>query len=363
MLEDKLLANRYQLIEQIDSGGTAYIYKALDIKNNRIVAIKMLKPEYAADSDFVDRFKKEVSASLRLKHANIIRSYDAGKDGDKYYIAMDFIDGKTLKHIININEPLNIKFVVNLAKKICLALEYAHVKGFIHRDIKPQNIMIDKDGEPYIADFGIAKKINSGEISQGGEEVVGSVHYFSPEQARGEYMDKRTDIYSLGIVIYEMLTGKVPFDGESSVEIALMHVNNAIPDVTSENPQVPKSLEKIIKKAASKNKENRYKSAFAMYEDLMRCMEEPDGEYIKLQEDSAEAQEEKYTELKSHKVIKIIVLCSVATVALLTFVVVFFNAAFMNTNADISVPNVVNKIRGRSNRRNRSKPSCSGSNI
>ena len=340
-MEDKLLANRYQLIEQIDSGGTSYIYKALDVKNNRIVAIKMLKPEYSDDSQFVERFKKEVSASLRLKHANIIRSYDAGKDGDKYYIAMDFIDGRTLKHIISINEPLNIKFVVNIAKKICLALEYAHVKGFIHRDIKPQNIMIDKDGEPYIADFGIAKKVNGGEAQK--EGVVGSVHYFSPEQAKGEDIDKRTDIYSLGIVIYEMLTGKVPYDGESSVEIALMHINNQIPDVTLENDQVPKSLEKIIKKATSKSKENRYKSAFAMYEDLMRCMDEPDGDYIKLAEEGDEPQSEKSKQVKSHKLIKIIVLSSVAIVAALTIIVVFFNAAFMDTNANIPVPNVVNK--------------------
>ncbi|HBU13174.1 MAG TPA: Stk1 family PASTA domain-containing Ser/Thr kinase [Clostridiales bacterium] len=286
----RLLAGRYRLLEQIDSGGTSNIYRAHDEMTDTIVAVKILKPELTDNEEFVTRFKKEVQASLKLRHANIIRAYDAGLDDGNYYIVMELIEGKTLKHLININGPLPIKYVVNITKKLALALEYAHAKGFIHRDIKPHNVLIDMSGEPYIADFGIARNVEQNTITMEEDNVMGSVHYFSPEQARGERADKRSDLYSLGIMLYEMLAGRVPFDGDTSVAIALRHLNEPMPDVTLAAPGVPESIKKIILKAAQKDKHFRYKSAFAMYEDLQRCLTEPDGEYVKYTESKRAAQ-------------------------------------------------------------------------
>jgi len=280
--QQRLLAGRYRLVEQIDSGGTAYIYRAVDEKSGETVAVKMLKEELTDNPEFIQRFKKEVQASLKLRHANIIRAYDAGKDGESYYIVMELIEGKTLKQLINMNGALPLKYVVSVTKKLCLALEYAHVKGFVHRDIKPHNVMIGHDGEPYIADFGIAHDMTQNTtISEDEGNVIGSVHYFSPEQAQGERVDKRTDIYSLGIMMFEMLTGRVPFDADTSVAIALRHISEPLPDIGED---VPESVRRIIEKAAQKDKHFRYKSAFNMYEDLQRCLAEPDGEYVKWSE-------------------------------------------------------------------------------
>ena len=344
MIGGIMLANRYQLLELVDTGGSSYIYKALDTKNNAVVAAKVLKPELMSDPVFVERFKKEVQAALRLKHANIIRSYDAGLDKDNYFIIMDFINGKTLKHIITINKPLPVKFVVNIAKKICLALEYAHVKGFVHRDIKPHNIMIDMEGEPFLTDFGIAEKISQGSAGIAQENVMGSVHYFSPEQARGEKMDKRTDLYSLGIVLYEMLISKVPFDGETSVEIALQHLNQPMPEIIDKTGDIPPSLNKIIQKATQKDKDLRYKSAFSMYEDLNRCLTERDGGYIKLQK-SAPVQnqrEEAIVKPKASKGIRTILLGSIAVMAVIVILLLVFNMNFGKDSGYVPAPDIVN---------------------
>lgn len=281
---DNLLAGRYRLIEKIASGGSAHIYRAIDERTNQVVAVKILKEELTKNLEFVQRFKKEVQAALKLRHANIIRAYDAGLDGDRYYIVMELINGSTLKNLITRDGPLPVRYVVAVAKKLCLALEYAHVKGFIHRDIKPHNVMIDENGEPYIADFGIARNTASNTITDEESAVMGSVHYFSPEQAKGERVDKRTDIYSLGILIYEMLTGAVPFDADSSVAIALKHINEPTPDILAGHPDLPPSLNRIVQKATQKDKHFRYKTAFNMYEDLTRALGEPDGEYVKYTE-------------------------------------------------------------------------------
>lgn len=281
---DALLAGRYRLVDMIASGGSAYVYRAVDERTRQTVAVKVLKPEFTSDSEFILRFKKEVQASLKLHHANIIRAYDAGLDNGRYYIVMELIDGGTLKTLIQERGPLDERYVVSVAKKLCLALEYAHVKGFIHRDIKPHNVMIDQDGEPYIADFGIARNIASNTITADENSVMGSVHYFSPEQARGERVDKRTDIYSLGILLYEMLTGAVPFDADSSIAIALKHINEPLPDLHRSIPNVAESLNRILQKATQKDKHFRYKTPFSMYEDLMRALSETDGDYVKYTE-------------------------------------------------------------------------------
>ncbi len=344
MLEGVLLANRYTLTELVDTGGSAFIYKAVDTKNNAVVAAKVLKPELADNMEFIDRFKKEVQVALRLKHANIICAFDAGMDGNQYYIIMDFIDGKTLKHIININKALPVKFVASVAKKLCLALEYAHVKGFIHRDIKPHNILIDMEGEPYIADFGIAKKItqSSGTGTIEEENVMGSVHYFSPEQARGEKVDKRSDIYSLGIVLYEMLTGTVPFDGETSVEIALKHLNQPMPEISDKTGEIPESVNRIIQKATQKDKDLRYKSAFAMYEDLNRCLAEPDGNYVKLQKKDPPENAPLRTNKKPQAGLRTILIGALGVLATIIILLLIFNMNFGQNVQSITVPNIVN---------------------
>jgi serine/threonine-protein kinase len=342
MLEGVLLANRYSLTELVDTGGSAFIYKALDTKNNAVVAAKVLRPELSDNPEFVDRFKKEVQVALRLKHANIIRAFDAGMDGSQFYIIMDFIDGKTLKHIININKALPVKFVINVAKKLCLALEYAHIKGFVHRDIKPHNILIDMEGEPYIADFGIAKKITQAPGTIEEENVMGSVHYFSPEQARGEKVDKRSDIYSLGIVLYEMLTGMVPFDGETSVEIALKHLNQPMPEITVKTGEIPESLGRIIRKATQKDKDLRYKSAFAMYEDLNRCLTEKDGNYVKLQKKDPNETAPRHTDRKPQAGLRTILIGALGVLVTIIIFLVVFNMNFGQYSQNIAVPNVVN---------------------
>lgn len=319
-----LLAGRYRLLEKIAAGGSAFIYRARDEKTDRIVAVKILKPELTDNQEFIQRFKKEVQASLKLRHANIIRAYDAGLDDGKYYIVMELVKGTTLKNLIQSEGALPAKYVVSVAKKLCLALEYAHVKGFIHRDIKPHNVLLDEKGEPYIADFGIARNVASNTITSDENSVMGSVHYFSPEQARGERVDKRTDIYSLGILIYEMLTGKVPFDADTSIAIALKHINEPMPDLSLDLPGSPDSLNRIIQKATQKDKHFRYRTAFSMYEDLMRALSDPGGEYVRYTESKRSKQPLSATQFQSehdtprrHKVKPaVIILACVAGAAL-----------------------------------------------
>lgn len=345
--EQKLLAGRYRLVEQIDSGGTAYIYRAVDERTGETVAVKMLKDEFTDNEEFIQRFKKEVQASLKLRHANIIRAYDAGRDGQSYYIVMELIEGKTLKQLINMNGALPLKYVVSVTKKLCLALEYAHVKGFVHRDIKPHNVMIGHDGEPYIGDFGIAHDMTQNNtISEDEGNVIGSVHYFSPEQAQGERVDKRTDIYSLGIMMFEMTTGRVPYDADTSVAIALRHINEPLPDIEEMVRGVPESVKRIIEKATQKDKHFRYKNSFNMYEDLQRCLAEPDGEYVKRSENPRtqnhyDEEHKKRSRLSIRRLITVIGI-SLAVVAAL--VGIFSSIINANMSKPAEMPYVVGRL-------------------
>lgn len=270
MSNNKLLAGRYELIEKIGDGGMAVVYKAKDRLLNRYVAVKILRPEYTRDAQFIESFKKESQAAAGLQHPNIVNVYDVGKEGNIYFIVMELIDGRPLSDIIEEHGPLDYKHVIQVGKQVAAALSLAHKNHIIHRDVKPHNIMITKDGVAKLADFGIAKAISSATIvnKEEGGQVMGSVHYFSPEQARGKYVDEKSDVYSLGIVLYEMLTGQVPFDGENPVEIALMHINEDIKPPSKLVDNVPPALEKIILKATDKYQNNRYENAEAMYEDL-----------------------------------------------------------------------------------------------
>ena len=265
----KLLAGRYELIEKIGEGGMAVVYKAKCRLLNRYVAIKILRPEFTKDAQFVENFKRESQAAAGLQHQNIVSVYDVGKEGNIHFIVMELIDGRPLSDIINEHGPFDYRDAMEVTKQVASALSLAHKNHIIHRDVKPHNIMITKDGIAKLADFGIAKAVSSSTmVANETSRIIGSVHYFSPEQARGSYVDERSDIYSLGIVLYEMLTGQVPFDGENPVQVALMHINDEITPPSHLVHGIPPVLEKLVMKATDKYQTNRYKNAEEVLEEL-----------------------------------------------------------------------------------------------
>lgn len=264
---NKLLVGRYELIEKIGEGGMAVVYKAKDRLLNRFVAIKILRPEFTKDNQFVDSFRKESQAAAGLQHPNIISIYDVGREGNIYYIVMELVNGKPLSTIIKEDAPLDYRRAIQIAKEVASALSLAHKNDIIHRDVKPHNIMITEDGTAKLGDFGIAKAVSDSTLTET-SKIIGSVHYFSPEQARGAYVDERSDIYSLGIVLYEMLTGKVPYDGENPVQVALMHINDEITPPSRLVNGLPPQLEQLVMKATDKFQSNRFKSADEMLSEL-----------------------------------------------------------------------------------------------
>ncbi|MDR3294514.1 MAG: protein kinase, partial [Clostridiales Family XIII bacterium] len=268
-MSEKILAGRYEIMEKIGDGGMAVVYKGRDRLLNRFVAIKVLRPEYTKDSSFVENFKKESQAAARLNHPSIVNVYDVGKESNVHYIVMELVEGKTLSEIIREDGPMDYKRAIGIAKQIASALSMAHKNNIIHRDVKPHNVLIMPDGSAKITDFGIAKAITDATLVGKGEEMImGSVHYFSPEQARGGYVDEKSDIYSLGIVLYEMLTGKVPFDAENPVTVAVMHMNDKPTPPSQLVSGIPPGLEQIIMKATEKYQINRFKTADDMCEAL-----------------------------------------------------------------------------------------------
>lgn len=261
-MASKVLAGRYELFEKIGEGGMSVVYKAKDRLLNRFVAIKVLKPEFIKDRKFIESFRRESQAAASLSHPNIVNIFDVGQEGNIHYIVMELVQGSTLSELIREQGPLPYTRVIEIAKQIAAALSEAHKNQLIHRDVKPHNVMITADGVAKITDFGIAKAINSSTIADtlsGG--IMGSVHYFSPEQARGGYVDEKSDIYSLGIVMYEMLTGRVPFDGDNPVNIALMHINGEMVPPSKLMSGIPPAMERIVMKATDKYQSNRYASA------------------------------------------------------------------------------------------------------
>lgn len=267
-MANKILAGRYELLEKKGDGGMAVVYKAKDRLLNRFVAIKILRPEFIRDPKFIDSFRRESQSAAGLSHPNIVSVYDVGKEGNIYYIVMELLDGDNLSDLIARKAPLDEKQTIDIARKIALALSFAHKKKIIHRDVKPHNILITDDGTVKIADFGIARAVNSGTIVNNTSTVMGSVHYLSPEQAKGGYVDSRSDIYSLGIVMYDMLTGTVPFDGENAVSVAMMHMNEDVPAPSLVNPHVSPMMDAIVLKAAARRPEDRFSSADELIEAL-----------------------------------------------------------------------------------------------
>ena len=275
--EGVLFGNRYEIITKIGSGGMADVYKAIDQKLNRYVAIKILKSEYKEDSTFVNKFSSEAQAAAALSHPNVVNVYDVGDDHGLQYIVMELVEGITLKDYIQKKGRLTPKEVISIAVQVCSGIEVAHNHSIVHRDIKPQNIMISKEGKVKVTDFGIAKATSSNTIST---NAMGSVHYTSPEQARGGFSDAKSDIYSLGITMYEMITGELPFDGDSTVAVALKHLQEEIKAPSELVEDIPYSLEQIILKCTQKSPDRRYADVAALMRDLRRSLAEPDGDFV-----------------------------------------------------------------------------------
>ncbi|MBQ7248369.1 MAG: Stk1 family PASTA domain-containing Ser/Thr kinase [Lachnospiraceae bacterium] len=269
------LGGRYEIISRIGSGGMSDVYKARDAKLNRFVAIKVLKDDYASDQTFVAKFRMEAQSAACLSNPNIVNIYDVGDEMGIYYIVMELIEGITLKRYIERKGKLGVREAIEVAMQVSHGLIAAHAEKIVHRDIKPQNIMISKEGKVKVTDFGIARAASTKTISS---STMGSVHYISPEQARGGFCDERSDIYSLGIMLYEMLTGKVPFEGETSVAVALQHIQGEMVPPREYEPAIPKGLEKIILKCTRKRPEARYASAALLLEDFKRVLSSPDGD-------------------------------------------------------------------------------------
>ncbi len=272
----RILSNRYEIIEEIGSGGMAVVYRARCRLLNRYVAIKVLRDEYKVDKEFVKRFNRESQAAASLSNPHIVSVYDVGNDDGIYYIVMELVEGVTLKEYIQKNGMMNWRLALKFSLQICSALEHAHKNGIIHRDIKPQNFIITKDGSIKVTDFGIARNSNSAETRKIDGGIMGSVHYISPEDAKGVLADARSDLYSLGITIYEMLTGKVPYDGESAVSIAIMHLQSEYTPIKDYNIAVPLGFVQIIDKALKKDIELRYQSANELWKDLTSLSQDPD---------------------------------------------------------------------------------------
>lgn len=256
-----ILGSRYELLEMIGEGGMAKVYKARCRILDRIVAVKILKDEFSKDKSFVVKFKTEALSAARINHPNIVNIYDVGQENDVHYIVMEYVDGETLKDIIKREAPLSVDKAVDIAIMICDGIHHAHEKGIIHRDIKPHNILVTEHGMVKVADFGIARAASNATITYGNNNIIGSVHYISPEQAKGEPVGRTTDIYSLGCVLYEMLTGKVPFEASSAITVALKHINDEAPSPRAVNPKIPAALEGVIYKAIQKNPAYRYATA------------------------------------------------------------------------------------------------------
>ena len=277
----KIIGNRYEILEEVGLGGMATVYKAKDHVLNRLVAVKVLKDEFTTDTDFIKRFNTEAQAAASLSHPNIVSIYDVGHEDENnlYYIVMELVQGKTLKEIINSEGVLSWKWAVNIAMQIASALELAHKNGIVHRDIKPHNIIITEDGIAKVTDFGIAKAVSNSTITAFGT-TIGSVHYFSPEQAKGGFTDAKSDLYSLGVVMYEMLTGKVPFDADTPVSVALKHMQEDPKEPIDLNPEIPSAVNQIVIKAMQKEPSARYQNATEMLHDLSKALKDPDGDFV-----------------------------------------------------------------------------------
>ncbi len=337
-MNGRILAGKYELLEKLGSGGMADVYKATELfPQHRTVAIKLLKQEFGQDAAFLRRFGQEAQAVLALSHENIVRPYDVGLDRDMPFIVLEYVEGITLKERILTKGPLTPRHAINLACQVLDALAHAHEKGIIHRDVKPQNIIINTRGRAKLTDFGIARNTASDTTTLAGANVFGSVHYLSPEQAKGLPVTSTSDIYSMGITLYEMVTASLPFQAESSVSIALKHVQDELTPPIKLNPALTPALNDIIMKAASKEPTMRYQSAKEMRQDLMRALREPSGTFAR--------QTEKRADKKAKRGIFRIALSAVVVLGL--FSALFLAARAVLERRAISSTELVPKLVGK----------------
>ena len=361
------ISDRYQIIKSIGEGGMANVYLAYDTILERNVAVKVLRGDLANDEKFVRRFQREALQASSLSHPNIVEVYDVGEDNGEYYIVMEYVEGKHLKNLLKKRGKLTIPEVVDIMLQVTSGLSIAHDSYIIHRDIKPQNIMILDNGLVKLTDFGIALAMNSTQLTQT-NSVMGSVHYLPPEQASGKGATLQSDIYSLGILMYELLTGKLPFRGENAVEIALKHLKETMPSIRKEIPDIPQSIENIILRATAKNPKNRYADAREMHEDLKTCLDESrkneikisykypevdldDGKMLKIKNEKENLTKKESDEIIAKKITKndlhgqnktLVILISIFTgiVVLITTIVVLLPK--ITNSAQITIPDVTN---------------------
>lgn len=281
----EVIDHKYRVIALIGSGGMAHVYKAVNMSTRKVVAIKMLKEEFLQDQELLRRFEREAKASLHLSHENIVRAYGVGEDENVPYIVLEYVEGKTLKELIQESGCLTVQQSIGIACQILDALSAAHSHGIIHRDVKPQNVIVNNRGHAKLADFGIAREVAASTVTFSGKNVIGSVHYISPEQASGGIATAESDIYSAGITLYEMLTGTVPYKGDTTVSTALMHLSAKPTPPKELNPQIPTALNDIVLRSISKEPGQRYSSARAMRADLIRSLTNPEGSFARERED------------------------------------------------------------------------------
>ncbi|MBQ4088792.1 MAG: Stk1 family PASTA domain-containing Ser/Thr kinase [Clostridia bacterium] len=302
-----VLSGRYVVEEIVGTGGMAVVYRAWDRMCKRIVAIKVLRPEYQQDVEFLRRFSREAEAASKVSHENIVGMYDVGMDGDTRYIVMEYVDGTTLKDMIRQMGHLGPDAVVRMGIRILAAVDHAHKNGIVHRDIKPQNILVDSQGIVKVADFGIArlKAQQTTRIADVNSSALGSVHYISPEQASGEVADEKSDLYSVGIVLYEMLLGHVPFDGDTAVSVALKHVSEQPHSMREEDKEISRALDEVVLRALSKKPADRYQTAAEMAADLRKALDNPDGGFVKQKKPENRSKPRKRSEPRTRKEIKV----------------------------------------------------------
>ena len=346
--------DRYEIIRSIGEGGMANVYLANDIILNRLVAVKILRGDLAEDEKFVKRFQREAIAASSLNHPNIVEVYDVGEDDGKYFIVMEYVEGKTLKSLIKKRGALTLPEVVDIMLQLTSAIAHAHESYIIHRDIKPQNVIIMEDGRVKVMDFGIAAQLNSNELTQT-NSVMGTVYYLPPEQASGTSATVKSDIYSLGILMYELVVGKVPFKGDSPVEVAIKHMKTPLPSITDAYPEIPQSIENVILKACAKNPLNRYATVKDMHDDLLTVLEkerfnEPKVKYLYSEEaleddmprerrsDRNKQKEEKRKNKKMNKAL-IIIGVIILVLALAGTFIMFIYPNFFKT--EVKIPDVV----------------------
>lgn len=364
IIKGQLIDDRYKIIKSIGEGGMANVYLAYDTILEREVAVKILRGDLAEDDKFVRRFQREANSASSLKHPNIVEVYDVGEDDGKYFIVMEYINGKTLKSLIKKRGTLTLEEVIDIMLQLTSAVACAHDSYIIHRDIKPQNVMILEDGRVKITDFGIAMALNNNELTQT-NSVMGSVHYLPPEQANGSGSTTKSDIYSLGILMFELLTGKLPFKGENAVEIAIKQMRETIPSVKSMDPAIPQSIENVVLKACAKNPKNRYNAVREMYEDIKTSLDPirkdekrviyqyaesdledtkvmPDLSRInnlnKVSNDKPEIEDKEEEKKNNHKFNKILLILGIVAACLIVAIIIVIFAG-KKSNQQITIPN------------------------